>query len=276
MEKPTKDQLQTILGTINSKINAITSMIASIRAGNSNLTSAVKQLSKELKNTEADTQRNISRYLNAQFSCLGTKAKNACDEYESLRGSAVESLVTESQAYSNFQFASYYTDSKTDYIAMLEKERDDYQRKADRVIALIGDVSPYLGGIIDDSALSVANLTDANRDNAWLQFEFDSSAYRQDRSQHSRYDARTSSWKAKALFVSISRSSRSSSSTNHFSKSVSNSTVRVKGELLRVTIKRPWFKPELFENPDLSYVSCVAIKIQAIGLAMARRLPRTS
>ena len=260
MEKPTKDQLQTILGTINSKINAITSMIASIRAGNSNLTTAVKKLNKELKNTEADTQRNISRYLNAQFTCLGDKTKNACDEYESLRGSAVESLATESQAYSDFQFASYYTDSKTDYIAMLEKERDDYQRKADRVIALIGDVSPYLGGIIDDSALSVANLTDANRDNAWLQFEYDSSTSRQHGSQHSRHNARTLSWTADPLtltFESTSSSSRSSSYARHFSKSVSNSTVRVKGELLRVTIKRPWFKPELFEYPGLSYVSCV-------------------
>lgn len=255
MEKPTKDQLQAILGTINSKINAINSMISTITAGNSNLTAAVKQLSKEFKNTEADTQRNVTRYLNAQFTCLGSKTKAACDEYESLKGSAVESLVTQSQAYSNFQFASYFTDSKEDYLAKLEEERDDYQSKANRVISLIGDAGPYLGSIIDDSALSAANLTDASRDDAWLQFDFDSSAYRENRAEYNRYDSRTSSWKAKVFFVRASGSSRSSSSARHFSKSVSNSTVKVKGELLRVTIKRPWFKPELFENPELSYVS---------------------
>lgn len=255
MQKPTKDQLQTILGTLNSKINAINLMISTIKNGNSNLTAAVKQLSKQFADTEMETSRNVTRYLNAQFTCLGTKSKSACDEYESLRGSAVESMLTQSKAYSNFHFASYFTESKSDYIAKLVRERDDYQSKADRVISLIGDAGPYLGGIIDSSALSVANLTDANRDDSWLQFEFDSSSYRKNRNQYSRFDARTSSWKAKALFVSVSKSSSSFSSSNYFAQSISNSTVRVKGELLRVTIKRPWFKPELFDNPELSYVS---------------------
>lgn len=34
-----------------------------------------------------------------------------------------------------------------------------------------------------------------------------------------------------------------------------NSHLRVKGELLRVNIKRPWFKPELFEMPGITFVS---------------------
>lgn len=267
VQKPSKDQLQVILGTILSKINGINSMIAYAKEGNGNLTMAISNMKTQFTTVEANSRQNITRYMTAQFKCIGTKSEKACNEYESLKYTAVDSLMTESQAFSNFQFVRDFDGSEDKYIEKLRKERDEYENKANRVRALIGDSSPYLDGIVDDSALSVANLTDANRDDSWLQFEYDSTATagnagigtggtkQADSSVTQRLYTYYALSLPSATVRHVNYDSNRYKSSLHFQRSVANSTVRVKGELLRVTIKRPWFKPELFENPQFSHVS---------------------
>ena len=243
-----------------SKVNALNAMIASANMGNSNLTSSVRRLRDNFEGTTTNSRQNLNMYMNAQFACMSTKSKDACDDFESQRGMTVDSLASESEAFSTYQYANYFDQSKADYVRQLEKKRDDYQVRANHISAALGDTSPFLGGIVDDSTLSVANVLDANTDNSddrWFQFEFDSQSHYQDTQVSRQSESVSTQWKARAFFFSTSGSATKSNSKSHFEQSVSNSSIRVKGELLRVTIKRPWFKPSLFENPELQYVSHV-------------------
>ena len=257
-----------MLGTTLSKVNAIDQMISIVRSPNSNFTASVRSLKSEFRTIEGYSKSNITKYMRAQLACISSKSESACEEFESLKGSAVESMISQSQAFSSYQFANLFDQSKDDYVQELEKERGKYQDRANKITALMGDAGPYLGSLLDDSALSVENITDANRDDSWFQFEFDSQSYMENKPFSAQSESVTNQWPAKVsvtvkgntkTVTSIKAGSSVVSSRRkyHFERSMSNSTVRVRGELLRVTIKRPWFKPEVFDNPEFTFVSRV-------------------
>jgi hypothetical protein len=54
---------------------------------------------------------------------------------------------------------------------------------------------------------------------------------------------------------SSTRSTSSSSSSSRSFKSITESEITVKGRVLRVTVQRPWFKPELFKNKRFTIVN---------------------
>ena len=54
---------------------------------------------------------------------------------------------------------------------------------------------------------------------------------------------------------SITAANHFSYGSTDFQQDLNRASIKVSGELLRVTIKRPWFRPSLFENPSLFFVS---------------------
>ena len=106
---------------------------------------------------------------------------------------------------------------------------------------------------------SVLNETEQNLDDAWTSFQYDSE------SSHTQTDTETNSWNvAVGLGVDVGRfgvqaSAHYGRSTTNMRQSFNSANLKVSGQLLRVTIKRPWFKPSIFENPSLSFVSLASI-----------------
>lgn len=143
----------------------------------------------------------------------------------------MDSLSTQSQA------SNLIRPIEGRLLRQLERELDKYQSKVPGLEALIGDTGPYLEGILDNLSLSVANITNAHHDDNWLQFESDSESYFHNRQVDSQFESVSSQWRVNAFIVGASGSSYNSKSQLNFQKSTSNSIMRVKGELLRVTIK---------------------------------------
>ena len=97
-----------------------------------------------------------------------------------------------------------------------------------------------------------AASTQDQLDSRWLRFHFNSSSTQREtnsayRSSYSRIAVRA---KARSFWGSASASySRSSSrSESSFSRQINSAGAVVEGELLRVSIQRPWFRPSLFKS----------------------------
>ncbi|KAL5492011.1 hypothetical protein EMCRGX_G017397 [Ephydatia muelleri] len=104
--------------------------------------------------------------------------------------------------------------------------------------------SPVQLSQLADHAADDKEQLDAN----WLQFSFDSAASSQQTDASSSYSSYASSASAHGLFWSASASYSTSKAQQDFSTKLNSAKVAVQGELLRVTIQRPWFRPSLFRS----------------------------
>ena len=89
---------------------------------------------------------------------------------------------------------NYYKNnqSKTQYINHLQRKKSALDTQGLRIQALLGDTGPYLGGFLDSSTLTVANVTDARKDQ-WMQFEFNRDLYQRSTSQKGKSEIKYAS-----------------------------------------------------------------------------------
>ena len=90
---------------------------------------------------------------------------------------------------------------------------------------------------------------------SWLRFDYDSS---QETTKETRERTSTSfslSFKAKFGLFSIGGSVSHSKQTQDDFSSFRSEKVKVGGEILRVSVQMPWFRPELFKESKLTMVS---------------------
>lgn len=199
----------------------------------------------------------VSTYMSERFECL--KDESTCPFNEPDNNStkaAIEAMIEEAEAFSLYQSVSYF-DSPNDFRKQLQKERDNLQAQLNVIRGYLTSSSPYLGAIINPLPLAVANLTDAYRDDQWLQFDYNYDNYFMNTDKESTTEAIKAQAHIRILFFSAGGDYSSNKKTDDFNQKLSKASIRVKGELLRVNIKRPWFKPEIFDYPDLTYVSCL-------------------
>ena len=118
------------------------------------------------------------------------------------------------------------------------------------------------------SSLVNQNLIDPN-DN-WLSFEYNSQSESDESLQRSQYSVYSSSVKSYASSGSYSwwgrtgsysgssssTSSSGSSSEGSAFNSITKANITVRGKILKVSIQRPWFRPDIFKNGRLGFVSC--------------------
>ena len=85
-------------------------------------------------------------------------------------------------------------------------------------------------------------------DSRWLQFNFNSQRYEYSSTARTRHYSVAASTGYSGGFWSVSASYSRSKSESSFQSSMNRAEVKVKGELLRVTVNRPWFRPSLFKS----------------------------
>jgi hypothetical protein len=158
---------------------------------------------------------------------------------------------------------------------------DTDNRATNRVLNLIEDELGDLRALLTTasttsslaSSLVTQNFVDPN-DN-WLSFEYSSQSESEEALQTSQYSAYSSSvksyqssasyswWHQTGSYQGSSSSTSSSSSDSKGSSfnSLTKANLTVRGKILRVSIQRPWFRPDLFKNSRLGFVSCTQMVI---------------
>lgn len=222
---------------------------------NADIINIVAKLQANFQATENKANTTAMAFMNTQIDCLSKlNTQEVCTEYDEKRHDAIVAILEEANAFSTYQYGNYFKNHQ-EFVSYLKKERNSLEAKSNRVEALLGVSSPYLGGFLDDSQLAVANLTLASRDQQWLQFDYDHSAFFSDQNREATSTSIQASLSFHVFFFSVGGSYSYNKNTEDYSAKLAQSNMRVKGELLRVNIKRPWFKPELFEIPDITFVS---------------------
>lgn len=133
--------------------------------------------------------------------------------------------------------------------------RNSYQK----VIEQIDTEIKQLQEKVKVSAVKLTNLArqvgsgnSGSAQSEWLPFQFDSKsttlngiAFQYFSSTAANYGANIALWSVKS-----SQTADSNGNEDRFRTAMNRARVKVKGELLRVSIHRPWFKPSLFKNKD--------------------------
>lgn len=179
-----------------------------------------------------------------------------CDDYDHKSEELLQSLSDEATAMANRDDYLLNPRNKDDYLKYLNSQKDELIGQRERLYAMLGEMDPLMGGILDADQLAIANMSDTYKDDNWLQFSFDSDSMDERTEESSSYQLTTVSGGVHFLFFHIGGSYTHSKQTSHFQQQLATSKMKAKGKLLRVNIKRPWFKPEIFEDPTLNFVSC--------------------
>ena len=240
-------------GKIRAKIGAIEAMMNSSRSNPTD----ISDLKHSYANQQRTIQDNITAYLTQELQCLKDSSGKGdqCQDYDSSRDDIIKRLANEAETFATYQHVNYYYQYHDSYFKALQVQKNKLEVQLQSVESLLGEATPYLGGLLGASPLDVASLQDTYRDREWLQFEFDSKQYYEQRDTQSTSESVTAQMNFHFLFFHAGGSYSSNKETTNDSDQLAKSRMRVKGEMLRVTIKRPWFKPEIFENPEVDYVS---------------------
>ena len=260
-QRPSRDQLQIMLGKLQSRLDAIEATIDYVNHIPSSVSSYIHALIANFNTTKSKTKADVQSYIDSMYKCMTDKTgiEDDCKRFGGGTDSTIKSLLSEANAFARSAIFSYLSQPNGGYTDSLRSEANRLKGEMSRIYSLLGEASPYLGGLTDASPLAIANLTDEYKDDQWLQFEYNSasSSSRQDDSYE--YSSSSTSGGFHFFFFGGGGSSYSQSEERTHEYALATANLTVKGELLRVNIKRPWFKPEIFDDPGLTYVSITIV-----------------
>ena len=256
---------------LQSEVDTLNASITFMSVGQDNANEAVNALSKKVQDTAQKRDNATQALIKARADCIqhnaqeGTSetANSPCDDLKKSTESTVDATFQNAQASSEFFSSSFLLNSNNKYTNFLSARIDALEREIGEIKTQLDDLKSsqvYLGGIADSDEFNALNRqgneTVQDYDSEWMQFEYDSDSSH----IHTDQDKRTTSV---AAGIGVGVQGASLDASGHYSKgtadlkqALNSASLKVSGELLRVTIKRPWFRPSLFENPLLYFVSC--------------------
>ena len=218
------------------------------------VTTNVNTLNGSFNNAKSTAKTDIETYIDKMYTCMmeASGSGTDCKAFSKSSDAAIASLLKASHAYTRREIVSYFA-ADGGYISSLESEANHLKDEISRIQALLVEASSFIDGL--SSHISVANITDEYKSDQWLQFKYDSTSSSSSQDSSHSFSSSSSGGGFGGFFFGSSGSSYSRSEEQTHENKLAKCNMTVKGELLRVNIKRPWFKPEIFDEPGLTYVS---------------------
>ena len=266
---------------LQSEMDALKATIHFISIGQDTANKTVDTLQKKVTYTTQKRDNATQEVVKARSECMNqnaqkgipteTKKKRAvtdptsdpCQHLKQATDGAVDATFQQAQASSELYSSSFLLNSNEKYESFMQSRITAIQRDVDEIDEQLNNLDKgqvYLGEIADSKEFKalnqLENQTVQDYDSEWLQFEYDYDSTHIDTSQD------TSSFGVSAGFgggikgASLDASAYYGKGTADLQQAVNSASLKASGELLRVSIKRPWFRPSLFENPVLYFVSC--------------------
>ena len=226
-----------------------TELITEFAALQASLESSNTALTTFADNTEKLRQKCLISRIRAKAT-NSNLATNDCEMYAQASGNAGDTVAANTELYACVQDLDYQINS----FELAREALNETALKIDEQINVLKQRLATADVKFSHLARDAQHAADTQDqlDSKWLSFAFDSS--RETQSSFSSFSAKTSRvaasggasglfWRAKASF------SRSSSRTeSRFEAAMNSAKSLVSGELLRVTVQRPWFRPSLFKS----------------------------
>lgn len=192
-----------------------------------------------------------------------TQSNSPCSNFKRANEEAVTATFQQAQVKSEYENAAFLLKSKDQFNTFLEGRISTIEREIKTLDGKLNDSSPYLGGIVESREFnnlnSIWNETEQSLDDAWTVFEYesDSQHINTDQETHSLNVAASLGVSAPGLKYGGQASAQYGKSTADLQQALNSANLKVSGEVLRVVIKRPWFKPSIFDTSSLSFVSAI-------------------
>ena len=261
-----------MLSRIETKIATLDGIIFFYQTSNTTLDGWGKSL--QNRKDEQSTKRNnaLSSYLGKELECtiesmgVNTTGGKSCASMSKLSQDLTSYLANEADATANV--GDYVWSNKGEYVKSLKAEKEELETQKQLVKASLGKVDPLIGGVLNSDPIVIASIIDSKKEDQWMQFAFDSEDFKQDTSYKSSHTSISASARAGGWFWSAGYSYSRSKSKTSFQDAMSQSTLKAKGKLLRIHIKRPWFKPEVFDDRNLNFVSDLQLSLHVLIISM--------
>ncbi|CAI8035380.1 hypothetical protein GBAR_LOCUS19863 [Geodia barretti] len=225
------------------------------------LTSSNTALNNLATNTENYRQRCLISRIKAKAneSFDGTE----CDRYASSSSSAYESVESSTELFACVRDLDFQVNAFEQSREALNQTAQEIERQIEALQQRLSTTDVKFSHLARE-AQHAADSQDI-LDSQWLSFQFDSKRYK---SSSSTLSSRTTSNFAASAsggfgFFSFSASYSSSRSRSDYSfqAAMNSAETVVGGELLRVTVQRPWFRPSLFKSKDQFQIRGLTHKI---------------
>lgn len=278
-----RDMLIARRSMLQSERDVLNATIKFSSVGQDKAKAAVDALSKKVNYTTERRDNATKELIKAQRDCAQQKAQedvpstpkgkrttseppnNPCNDFKQATEGAVDATFQQAQASMEYFSSSFLLNSNNQYQSFLQSRISSIDNEISEINAQLEDLKEsqvYLGEMADSKEFKalneLGNETVQDFDSEWMQFEYDSD------STHIHTDQDKSSLNVAAGFsvgvpagASLSASGYYGKGTADLMQAVNSASLKASGELLRVTIKRPWFRPSLFENPVLYFVSYI-------------------
>ena len=184
-----------------------------------------------------------------------------CSQMRKSNEEAVGAAFQQAQLHSQLQSAQFYTNARGEYNTFLSTRADRLKAEISVLEQQLKELNDtYLGGVADSAEFTDLNKlfeeTQQNLDDAWTVFSYDSDSTHIATSQDTTsVNANVNVNAAKAPNKAMNLDVGVSYGAQELKQAMNSASLKVSGKVLRVTIKRPWFKPSVFEDPSLYFVS---------------------
>ncbi len=247
---------------VEAEISTLKTMISFSNVTKEETEGTLRQLNETVAVASLEQQNKTKEAIRAKYECLKANSTKgpACMKLRAATEEAVDSTFTKAQASAQYQSIAFTLNSDKKFGSFLNARISSLQQELSELESELRHSEPYLGPIADSRDFQnlnhLLNETEQNLDDNWLQFEYDSDSSHVKTSQESNsVNVVTRISAGYPLGLSFGLGVNAGKSDTDLNQAISSANVKVSGELLRVSVKRPWFKPSIFEDSTLSFVS---------------------
>ena len=247
-----RDEIQYKIGEFESKKRVLQSLkraapteelIEDFNRLEANLTTSNQELEAASNESERLRQLCLSSRIRAKVNKNAEQYTPQCQEYDRKTLSTTNAIFSTSELYACVKDLDFQINSVNETRTTLDEAIDAINDEIDALREQL--LTTYTK--FTELAQHAADTQD-QLDSRWLQFEFDSShKIRESSSSYKRFHT-AAKFKASGFFWSARASFSYSRSESNFRQSMNSADVSISGELLRVTVQRPWFRPSLFKS----------------------------
>ena len=256
-EDLSRDQIQYKIGELEAKKRVLETLKNT--QPTAELVQQLNQVKQDLESSNVDLSNLANKTERLRQECLSSRilAKISgesqqtpkCAEYEIATTNATDSVSDNSDIYTCVKDLDFQING----VAQQRAAIDDIISTIDDEIEQLQSRLLKVGIKMSNLAQHAANTQD-ELDSKWLQFQFDSQHYEQETHQSSKSYSVATSFSAGGFLWKVSGSFSYSRAQQDFEQKMNQADLTVKGELLRVNILRPWFRPSLFKSAEYQTV----------------------
>ena len=255
-----RDEIQAQIGVLTAKKKVLQALREAV-GESSDLQTALTALTQDLDSSNTNLTNYASRTETLRRQCLrsrieakaadpssATTATTECIEYEQATSGADDNIFGNSDIFACLEDLDFQVNSVNETRAALSAaiksindEIDSHQRDLLTTAVKFPELARH------------AADTQDQLDSRWLQFSFESTSTQFNSQSSQKHYSVSAGFSASGGIWSVSGSFSHSRSEQKVRTAMNSAELKIAGELLRVTVQRPWFRPSIFKSKQFQF-----------------------